>query len=79
MLLPGTGEHGYLHRRTSVALPLARLGVATLVGAESMEQCLLRLMELTTWCVAFLAVQILEGPFYGKRRPSDQRGSKLRR
>lgn len=52
MLLPGTGEHGYLHRRSSIALPLARMGIATL---------------------------ILEGPFYGKRKPEDQKGSKLRR
>ncbi|TYZ69254.1 hypothetical protein PybrP1_000762 [[Pythium] brassicae (nom. inval.)] len=50
--LVGTGEHGFLHRRTSIAVPLARKGVATL---------------------------ILEGPFYGRRKPSDQRGSKLRR
>ncbi|KAJ0411361.1 hypothetical protein ATCC90586_004347 [Pythium insidiosum] len=52
VLLPGTGEHGFLHRRTALAIPLARRGVATL---------------------------ILEGPFYGRRRPQDQKGSKLRR
>ncbi|KAF1323121.1 hypothetical protein FI667_g10862, partial [Globisporangium splendens] len=52
VLLPGTGEHGFLHRRTSIAIPLARQGVATL---------------------------ILEGPFYGRRKPEDQKGSKLRR
>ncbi|POM73828.1 Hypothetical protein PHPALM_9289 [Phytophthora palmivora] len=52
VLLPGTGEHGFLHRRTSIAIPLAKLGVATL---------------------------ILEGPFYGKRKPLQQKGSKLRR
>ncbi|KAE9023344.1 hypothetical protein PR002_g11740 [Phytophthora rubi] len=52
VLLPGTGEHGFLHRRTSVAIPLAKKGVATL---------------------------ILEGPFYGKRKPPQQKGSKLRR
>eukprot|EP00644_Phytophthora_capsici_P001514 jgi/Phyca11/105249/e_gw1.10.47.1 len=52
VLLPGTGEHGFLHRRTSIAIPLAKQGVATL---------------------------ILEGPFYGKRKPPQQKGSKLRR
>ncbi|RLN61608.1 hypothetical protein BBJ29_007861 [Phytophthora kernoviae] len=52
VLLPGTGEHGFLHRRTSIAIPLSKQGVATL---------------------------ILEGPFYGKRKPSLQKGSKLRR
>uniref|UniRef100_A0AAV1UTA7 AB hydrolase-1 domain-containing protein n=1 Tax=Peronospora matthiolae TaxID=2874970 RepID=A0AAV1UTA7_9STRA len=52
LLLPGTGEHGFLHRRTSVAIPLAKRGLATL---------------------------ILEGPFYGKRKPPQQKGSKLRR
>ncbi|CAH0480079.1 unnamed protein product [Peronospora belbahrii] len=52
VLLPGTGEHGFLHRRTSVAIPLAKQGVATL---------------------------ILEGPFYGKRKPPHQKGSKLQR
>ncbi|TDH72305.1 hypothetical protein CCR75_000758 [Bremia lactucae] len=52
LLLPGTGEHGFLHRRTSVAIPLAKQGVATL---------------------------ILEGPFYGQRKPPQQKGSKLRR
>ncbi|CAI5708398.1 hypothetical protein KXD40_004915 [Peronospora effusa] len=52
VLLPGTGEHGFLHRRTSIAIPLAKKGVATL---------------------------ILEGPFYGKRKPPQQKGSKLRR
>jgi hypothetical protein len=31
VLLPGTGEHGFLHRRTSVAIPLAKQGIATLV------------------------------------------------
>ncbi|OWZ20988.1 hypothetical protein PHMEG_0004535 [Phytophthora megakarya] len=52
VLLPGTGEHGFLHRRTSIAIPLAKQGIATL---------------------------ILEGPFYGKRKPPQQKGSKLRR
>ncbi|DAZ99848.1 TPA: hypothetical protein N0F65_008591 [Lagenidium giganteum] len=52
VLLPGTGEHGFLHRRTSLAIPLARKGVATL---------------------------ILEGPYYGRRKPAEQKGSKLRR
>ncbi|CEG44293.1 Uncharacterized conserved protein [Plasmopara halstedii] len=52
VLLPGTGEHGFLHRRTSVAIPLARHGIACL---------------------------ILEGPYYGKRKPCDQKGSKLRK
>ncbi|ETI40707.1 hypothetical protein F441_13868 [Phytophthora nicotianae CJ01A1] len=52
VLLPGTGEHGFLHRRTAIAIPLAKQGVATL---------------------------ILEGPFYGKRKPQQQKGSKLRR
>lgn len=52
VLLPGTGEHGFLHRRSSLAIPLAQRGVATL---------------------------ILEGPLYGRRRPQDQKGSKLRR
>ncbi|KAH7467257.1 Protein ABHD18 [Phytophthora ramorum] len=52
VLLPGTGEHGFLHRRSSIAIPLAKQGVATL---------------------------ILEGPFYGKRKPPQQKGSKLRR
>ncbi|EQC39565.1 hypothetical protein, variant [Saprolegnia diclina VS20] len=51
VLLPGTGEHGCTHRRLSVAEPLARAGVATLV---------------------------LEGAFYGRRRPPNQKGSKLR-
>ncbi|OQR91805.1 hypothetical protein THRCLA_08864 [Thraustotheca clavata] len=52
ILLPGTGEHGCTHRRRSIAEPLAKVGVATLV---------------------------LEGPFYGCRKPADQKGSKLRR
>ncbi|TMW66786.1 hypothetical protein Poli38472_014098 [Pythium oligandrum] len=52
VLLPGTGEHGFLHRRAALGIPLARRGIATL---------------------------ILEGPFYGRRRPHDQKGSKLRR
>ncbi|KAG6618486.1 uncharacterized protein IUM83_01077 [Phytophthora cinnamomi] len=52
VLLPGTGEHGFLHRRTSIAITLVKQGVATL---------------------------ILEGPFYGKRKPPQQKGSKLRR
>ncbi|CAI5741579.1 unnamed protein product [Peronospora destructor] len=52
VLLPGTGEHGFVHRRTSIAIPLAKEGVATL---------------------------ILEGPFYGKRKPRQQKGSKLQR
>ncbi|CCI39315.1 unnamed protein product [Albugo candida] len=50
--LPGTGEHGYGHRRNTLAIPLALHGVSTL---------------------------ILEGPFYGKRKPPNQIGSKLRR
>ena len=30
VLLPGTGEHGFVHRRTSIAIPLAKQGLATL-------------------------------------------------
>ncbi|KAH9143614.1 hypothetical protein AeRB84_012407 [Aphanomyces euteiches] len=52
VILPGTGEHGCIHRRRTIAEPLARSGVASLV---------------------------LEGAFYGKRKPKTQKGSKLRR
>ncbi|KAF0696161.1 Aste57867_13077 [Aphanomyces stellatus] len=52
ILLPGTGEHGCVHRRRNLAEPLARTGIAALV---------------------------LEGSFYGQRKPAKQKGSKLRR
>jgi hypothetical protein len=52
ILLPGTGDHGCQHRRTTIAEPLAASGVSTI---------------------------ILEGPFYGQRKPKTQKGSKLRR
>jgi len=51
VLLPGTGEHGFGRRMAFAAVPLARLGVASL---------------------------ILESPYYGIRKPADQRGSKLK-
>ena len=50
VLLPGTGEHGFLRRRHLISRPLARAGIASL---------------------------ILEGPYYGPRRPRAQRGSKV--
>jgi hypothetical protein len=32
VILPGTGEHGYTHRRASLAIPLAKKGVASIVS-----------------------------------------------
>ncbi|RLN93932.1 hypothetical protein BBJ28_00005360 [Nothophytophthora sp. Chile5] len=40
VLLPGTGEHGYLHRRTSIAIPLAKEGIATLATIEEAKSLL---------------------------------------
>lgn len=51
LVLPGTGEKGFGRRYDGVCLPLARLGVASI---------------------------ILEGPFYGLRKPKKQNGCKLR-
>lgn len=76
VLLPGTGEHGFLHRRASIALPLARMGIATLVRSTDSVQ-LLSTRDANS--NRHHGGQILEGPFYGRRRPSDQNGSKLRR
>jgi hypothetical protein len=51
VILPGTGEQGFMRRRHLVAYPLARQGITSV---------------------------ILEGPYYGSRRPSGMYGSKLR-
>lgn len=32
VILPGTGEQGYIHRRNTLALPLAEKGIACMVS-----------------------------------------------
>lgn len=50
LLLPGTGEKRYGRRYDGVSIPLARMGIGSI---------------------------IMEGPFYGQRKPKRQNGCKL--